>query len=220
MTIMNNTLVFGIGFSAQILFSARMIVQWIQSERAGKVLSPVLFWQLSLVGSFLLIIYGVLRLDVVIAGGQFVLYCIYIRNLILKKAWQGRFGMTLLYVVLPLTAVVWMFLSKKIDFYEIVTGADIPSLLLFWGAAGQVVFSLRFVYQWIYSERRKESILPPGFWVISLIGSFMLIIYAVFRLDPVIFIGQLFGTVVYSRNIYLHYRYMKSNSTTYRQPGK
>ena len=83
-----------------------------------------------------------------------------------------------------------------------------------------MVFSLRFVYQWIYSERRKESILPPGFWVISLIGSFMLIIYAVFRLDPVIFIGQLFGTVVYSRNIYLHYRYMKSNSTTYRQPGK
>jgi lipid-A-disaccharide synthase-like uncharacterized protein len=208
---MNNTLIFGIGFSAQILFSARMIVQWIQSERAGKVLSPVLFWQLSLGGSFLLIIYGVLRLDVVIAGGQFVLYCIYIRNLILKKAWQGRFGLTVLYVVLPLAAVVWLLFSRHIDFHEIITGADIPSLLLFWGAFGQVVFSLRFVYQWIYSERCKESVLPAGFWVISLVGSFMLILYAVFRLDPVIFIGQLFGTVVYSRNIYLHYSHSKSN---------
>ena len=204
---MNNALIFGIGFSAQILFSARIIVQWIQSERAGKVLSPVLFWQLSLAGSFLLIIYGVLRLDVVIAGGQFVLYCIYIRNLILKKAWQSRFSLTLLYVVLPLAAIVWLLSSRHIDFHEIVTGADIPSLILFWGALGQVVFSLRFVYQWIFSERRRESVLPTGFWVISLAGSFMLIIYAIFRRDPVIFIGQLFGTVVYSRNIYIHYRH-------------
>ena len=47
-------LIFYIGFTAQVLFSARMIVQWIKSETAGRVLSPVLFWQLSLAGAMLL----------------------------------------------------------------------------------------------------------------------------------------------------------------------
>jgi len=78
---MNNTPIFGIGFSAQILFSARMIVQWIQSEKAGKVLSPVVFWQLSLAGSFMLIIYAIFRRDPVIFIGQLFGTVVYLRNI-------------------------------------------------------------------------------------------------------------------------------------------
>lgn len=206
---MNNTLIYSIGFLAQILFSARMIVQWIQSEKAGEVLSPILFWQISLAGSLLLVIYGVLRMDVVIAGGQFVSYYIYIRNLALKNALPGRFGLVPILMAVPILAILWLFFNTDIGFQVMITGRHIPSLLLTWGAIGQIIFSFRFVYQWIYSEQKKESVLPMGFWVISLVGSFMLIVYASFRLDPVIFIGQLFGAFVYIRNIRLHFQHIK-----------
>ena len=206
---MNGTLIYGIGFLAQIFFSTRMIIQWIESEKAGKVLSPILFWQISLGGSLLLIIYGVLRMDVVIAGGQFVSYYIYLRNLALKKALPGRVGLVPVLIAVPIASVSWLFLSTGIGFRMMITGGHIPSLLLTWGAAGQIIFSFRFVYQWIYSEKKKESVLPLGFWVISLGGSLMLILYASFRRDPVIFVGQLFGAFVYFRNIRLHFRRIK-----------
>ena len=74
---------------------------------------------------------------------------------------------------------------------------------MIWGGLGQAVFTFRFVYQWYHSERLKESVIPNGFWVISLAGSLMIISYAIFRLDPVLIIGQLFGVVAYSRNFYL-----------------
>ena len=74
---------------------------------------------------------------------------------------------------------------------------------MIWGGLGQVVFTFRFVYQWYYSERRKISFIPIGFWVISLAGSLMIITYAIYRRDPVLIIGQLFGVVAYSRNLYL-----------------
>ena len=82
-----------------------------------------------------------------------------------------------------------------------------------WGGAGQVIFTLRFVYQWYYSEKVQESVLPNGFWVISLLGSLMIILYAVLRLDPVIFIGQAFGIVAYSRNLVIGLRQQKSSQT-------
>ncbi|MEE4137121.1 MAG: lipid-A-disaccharide synthase N-terminal domain-containing protein, partial [Desulforhopalus sp.] len=61
---------------------------------------------------------------------------------------------------------------------------------MFWGIAGQLVFTFRFVYQWLYSERRHESLLPIGFWAISITGSAMVLSYAVIRRDPVLLVGQ------------------------------
>ncbi|HFQ79900.1 MAG TPA: lauroyl acyltransferase, partial [Desulfobacterales bacterium] len=57
---MNQYFVYGVGFLAQLLFSARLLVQWLFSERAGRVMSPLLFWQLSIVASFILMVYGIL----------------------------------------------------------------------------------------------------------------------------------------------------------------
>ncbi|UOQ70879.1 lipid-A-disaccharide synthase N-terminal domain-containing protein [Hymenobacter cellulosilyticus] len=71
------------------------------------------------------------------------------------------------------------------------------------GAVGQTVFLLRFVYQWLYSERQGTSVLPLGFWVVSLAGSLLILGYAVLRLDYVLLLGNAFGTVVYARNILL-----------------
>ncbi len=71
------------------------------------------------------------------------------------------------------------------------------------GFAGQAVFSLRFVVQWVKSERAGRSIIPNAFWYLSIVGSGLLLIYALHIRDPVIILGQSFGFVVYARNLAL-----------------
>ena len=204
---MNQALVFGLGFFAQALFSARLLVQWVSSEKAGRSLSPLLFWQLSIVASLLLMLYGIFRRDLVIILGQVLTYCIYIRNLHYHQSWQKLPRLFRIFTLLfPFAAILWLLMGQNYTLTSIVHNKDIPMILLLWGGAGQVVFNFRFVYQLICMERAKESILPLGFWVISIVGSFMVISYAVFRRDPVLFIGQLLGFVVYGRNILLFLR--------------
>ncbi len=199
--------VYGIGFTAQVLFSARLLIQWVRSEKAGRVLSPTIFWQLSLIASLLLVLYGALRNDIVIVGGQLLSYFIYIRNLRFKRAWRliprwFRYGV----IVWPILIFVYLSFSESFDMSSLLNHEGIVDSLFIWGTVGQVIFSFRFVYQWLVAERLKKSVLPPGFWIISLSGSIMLIIYGVFRKDPVIILGQLFGTVIYARNLFIHYR--------------
>ncbi|MDE5607274.1 MAG: lipid-A-disaccharide synthase N-terminal domain-containing protein, partial [Bacteroidales bacterium] len=66
-----------IGFLAQALFSARLLLQWLLSERSRQVVSPSVYWILSIAGSYLLFIYGWLRDDFAIIFGQFISYYIY-----------------------------------------------------------------------------------------------------------------------------------------------
>ena len=78
---------------------------------------------------------------------------------------------------------------------------QVPLWLLLFGSVGQAIFSLRFVYQWLYSARHGESSLPVGFWAMSLVGSAMIVCYALFRLDPVLILGQSVGFIAYARNL-------------------
>ena len=73
------------------------------------------------------------------------------------------------------------------------------------GFIGQLVFSMRFIVQWIASERRRESVIPIAFWYISLTGSALLFTYATYRRDPVFMLGQGIGAIVYIRNLMLIY---------------
>lgn len=75
------------------------------------------------------------------------------------------------------------------------------------GFGGQIAFTGRFLVQWIASERRRDSVIPLAFWYLSLVGGLMLLAYAFYRQDPVIISGQLFGCVIYGRNLFLIYRY-------------
>lgn len=201
---MSNWLIFGIGFLAQGLFSLRLIIQWIVSERHKKVLTPPLFWKISLLAAFLLFIYGYLRNDFAIMLGQGLTYFIYIRNIQLQRQWQKapKFLIWFLWLF-PLLISVYFFNNNTIDLKLLFSREEMPFWLLILGIISQLIFNFRFVYQWIYSEKRKESSLPLGFWMLSLIGSAMILVYAVFRLDPVLFIGQLAGSIIYFRNIYL-----------------
>jgi lipid-A-disaccharide synthase-like uncharacterized protein len=74
------------------------------------------------------------------------------------------------------------------------------------GFAGQSLFALRFLVQWVASERKGESIIPIYFWYLSLIGSLILLAYAIVRRDPVFILGQSTGFLVYTRNLMLIYR--------------
>jgi lipid-A-disaccharide synthase-like uncharacterized protein len=74
------------------------------------------------------------------------------------------------------------------------------------GAVFQLAFMARFLVQWIASERSGKSVIPISFWYLSLIGSTGVLIYAIGRADPVIILGQTFGTIVYVRNLMLIYR--------------
>lgn len=196
--------IYAVGFAAQGFFSARILVQWILSERAQRVLSPSVFWVLSLAGSWLLCIYGWLREDFAIVLGQFLSYYIYLWNLNLKGVWERVPFIVRLFLILTPVAVLSMLLMdaqalSRMFFHN----GDVPLWLLVYGSTGQVLFTLRFVYQWYYSRRGGVSVLPAGFWILSLIGASLIVSYGIIRLDPVLIVGQAFGLVAYTRNLVL-----------------
>jgi lipid-A-disaccharide synthase-like uncharacterized protein len=70
------------------------------------------------------------------------------------------------------------------------------------GLIGQSLFFMRFFVQWLASERKRESVIPPAFWYFSLAGGLVLLAYAVWRADPIFILGQASGIGIYSRNLY------------------
>lgn len=88
------------------------------------------------------------------------------------------------------------------------------------GFAGQVFFSLRFVIQWIYSERMRKSVVPSAFWYFSIGGSTLLLVYAILRKDIVFIVGQSSGMIIYLRNIHFVRREnMKSEASSLNNKG-
>lgn len=74
------------------------------------------------------------------------------------------------------------------------------------GLAGQLLFGLRFLVQWICSEVKQESHIPIVFWYFSIFGGMILLTYAIHRQDPVFILGQSTGLIVYLRNLRLIYK--------------
>ncbi len=79
-------------------------------------------------------------------------------------------------------------------------------IFLIIGFVGQGLFASRFIYQWLYSEKIGKSTIPIGFWYLSILGGLGLLTYAIFRKDPVIIMGQMFGIIIYLRNLILIYK--------------
>lgn len=83
--------------------------------------------------------------------------------------------------------------------------AEISAAELAWlsiGFGAQLMFSMRFIIQWVASEKARASIVPETFWYFSFLGGAMLLVYAIHRADPVFILGQGLGLIIYSRNIY------------------
>lgn len=92
-------------------------------------------------------------------------------------------------------------IEAALTFFKVDTTAE-----LIWVAVGlgaQLLFSARFLVQWIASERQRKSVVPDLFWWLSIAGGLTLLAYAIHRQDPVFILGQAFGVVVYARNLWL-----------------
>ncbi len=199
-------LIFFVGFLAQFLFFARSFIQWFKTEKAGIIKSPVIFWQISLIASSVMIIYGILRKDPAIILGQFITFYIYIRNLQLQNQWKKIPGyFRYIIPLIPLFCLTYIFISDNNNIKQIIFNEDIAGWLMLFGIIAQVVFTFRFVYQWVIAEKVKSSPLPLGFWYISLTGALMTIVYALMRHDPVLLLSNLAGLFMYSRNIIINY---------------
>ncbi len=86
------------------------------------------------------------------------------------------------------------------------------SLAVLIGLAGQALFTMRFLVQWIASERAGKSVIPLAFWFFSIGGGILLFGYALYVKDPVFILGQGFGVFVYLRNLYFVMRDRKSDA--------
>lgn len=204
-------MVFVLGFISQMLFFTRTLLQWILSERAQKVLSPTIYLVLSIIASYLFCIYGWLRNDFSILLGQIISYYIYIWNLNENGVWAKiNIVLKALLILTPILAIGFVLKNGNYFVTNFLSNNKIPLWLVVFGSLGQVIFTLRFVYQWIYSMRRKESLLPVGFWIISLVGSGIIATYGLIRLDPILILGQSVGFIAYTRNIALFRKELKT----------
>ena len=86
-------------------------------------------------------------------------------------------------------------------FFKVTTQAEL--LWVIFGFLEQSMFMMRFLIQWIASERARRSVVPVAFWYFSLAGGLTLLAYAIHRRDPVFIFGQALGTVIYVRNLRL-----------------
>jgi lipid-A-disaccharide synthase-like uncharacterized protein len=78
------------------------------------------------------------------------------------------------------------------------------------GFFAQGLFTMRFLVQWIASERAGHSVIPMAFWIFSIAGGLLLLLYSLYRKDPVFIAGQAFGVFVYVRNLYFVMRDRKA----------
>lgn len=206
-----NLLIFGIGLMAQGCFSARILIQWFLSEKKHEVISPTLFWVFSLIGSYLMFYYGWLRNDFSIIVGQFISFYVYVGNLRLKGVWNKiPFIVRWLLLLTPMIVGIAT-IQKDSHFVDVfLKNKDVPIGLLIFGTIGQLVFTFRFIYQWIYSSKKQISVLPPAFWWISLSGSCMILTYGILRQDPILILGQSLGFISYIRNLMIGYKKSKA----------
>lgn len=88
-----------------------------------------------------------------------------------------------------------------LDAMGVSTATDAVWVLV--GIGGQLMFTARFLLQWWASEKAGKSVVPVAFWYFSIAGSLIVLAYGIHRVEPVIILGQLPGTVIYTRNLWL-----------------
>lgn len=79
------------------------------------------------------------------------------------------------------------------------------------GFVGQFMFTMRFVLQWFASEKAQKSVVPPSFWIFSILGGAIVLAYAIHKQDPVFIMGQGAGLLIYFRNLYFVIREYRVN---------
>ena len=150
---MNDYSIYSIGLIAQILFSIRLLVQWLSSEKEKKVVAPTLFWSIGMIASSLLFMYGYLRNDFAIMLGQFITYYIYIRNLQLQHQWKKILkSIRIFFIYFPIIILLIMFLYGANNSSQLFNKDYISSWLIVFGIISQVVFTFQILILLQFSE--------------------------------------------------------------------
>jgi len=188
------------GWTGSGLFFVRSLLQWVQSERAGRSVVPLSFWRISLCGSVCVTLYTASLGEFVLALGAAVNGVLYLRNLLLARApsrsrldaraaTAGAIGIGALLAVLG---------------YAKAVATRGHSLAWVWvSILGQGLWSSRFALQWWYAERRASESLPSAFWWVSLVGNGLLLSYCLHLGDPVLIAGFALGPISQVRNLVL-----------------
>lgn len=92
-------------------------------------------------------------------------------------------------------------IQSLLEYFKVTSTLDLIWLGV--GLFAQLMFSMRFLVQWISSEKARKSVMPVAFWWFSIMGGLLLLAYGVYRGEPIIILGQAFGVIVYSRNLWL-----------------
>lgn len=199
------TLMSAFGLLGNVLFTGRVLVQWIASERKKQSIVPVAFWWMSLAASAIFLVYTVAREDIPMFLGIVVTIIPYVRNLRIHYAPdrppRPRGLILIVAAVLMLMLVItYIMAADSTIVWEI-----------FWiGVLGNAIFQTRFLVQWIHSEARRKSELPPLFWWQSVTGSLILLLYAFLRGDFVFLLSFTFAAVPAIRNLMLIRRHLAS----------
>lgn len=185
-----------LGLLGNLLFTGRVLVQWLASEKQGKTVVPVLFWWLSLGGALVMIVYGFGQLEIPFVLGYSATLIPYTRNLFIAYRPQRpprNAGIILVSAVLLGCLSIIVFWSEH----------GIKDSWFYFGLLGNAVFGSRFFLQWVQSEARRLSVMTLPFWYVSLVGSTLLLIYSFIRNDLAFILGFVFTVIPYTRNIIL-----------------
>ena len=191
-----------VGWLGNACFFSRFLIQWVRVERARDRAAPRIFWLLSVAGSLLLGTYAVGQRSWILLVGFAVNSLIYLRNLALGSgsgtgdaALPRLLALALALGALAALAVVGVSSARR-------EAVDTAGWILI-AILGQALWSSRFVVQWWYSEKSRNSHFPPAFWTASLFGNVLLLSYAVHLQDAVFVAGLAFGPLVQIRNLVL-----------------
>ena len=151
--------VYILGFIGMTLYGVRLIVQWYKSEKAGKVVSPGIYWVMSSIGAVVLYLYGWLRKDFSIIFGESVGYYIYMWNIAIMGLYKKVPRVVIILQALFPVAIIALMMSDLPQFTQVfLRNPDVPPGLLAFGMLGQFIFEIRSLYQLVISYRQKKSV--------------------------------------------------------------
>lgn len=197
--------VYLLGLMGMSIYGVRIVVQWYISEKSRKIESPGIYWIMSSIGAVILYIYGWLRKDFSIIFGESLSYYIYMWNISVMGLYKKVPKIVIVIQALFPIVIIALIAQDMPTFVSTFLKNDaVPPDLLTFGIMGQFIYEVRSVYQLIYSMKKKESVLPLGYWLMAVVGSLMIIAYGIIRHDWVLVAGQ-FALVFSIRNIMLYF---------------
>ena len=197
--------VYLLGLMGMSVYGVRIVVQWYISEKSRRIESPGIYWIMSSIGAVILYIYGWLRKDFSIIFGESLSYYIYMWNISVMGLYKKVPKVLIIIQALFPLAIIALIAQDLPTFVSTFLKNDaVPPDLLWFGIMGQFIYEVRSVYQLFYSMKKKESVLPLGYWLMAVVGSLMIIAYGIIRHDWVLVIGQ-FAIIFSVRNIMLYF---------------